>query len=62
MPKITLKVPLGQLTFNQKETKLKLVKRGKKEPRKVGFPWDLGFMFVQPMKYALISGFNLFKI
>ena len=30
MPKITLKVPLGQLTFNQKKPKLKLVKKGKK--------------------------------
>ena len=60
MPKITLSVPLDQPTLTQK--KLKLAKQVKKEPRKESFPWDLGFMFVQPMKYALISGFNLFKI
>ena len=41
--------------------KLKLAKQVKKEPRKASFPWDLGLMFVQPMKYALIAGFNLFK-
>ena len=34
--------------------KLKLAKQAKKEPRKAIFPWDLGLMFVQPMKYALI--------
>ena len=34
----------------------------KKEPRKAIFPWDIGLLFLQPMKYALIAGFNLFKI
>ena len=34
--------------------KLKLAKPAKKEPRKASFPWDLGLLFVQPMKYALI--------
>ena len=34
--------------------KLKLAKQAKKEPRKARFPWDLGLMFVQPIKYALI--------
>ena len=34
----------------------------KKEPRKASFPSDLGFLFVDPMKYALIDGFNLFKM
>ena len=41
--------------------KLKLAKQAKKEPRKASFPWDLGLLFVQPMKYALIAGFNLFQ-
>ena len=41
--------------------KLKLAKQVKKEPRKASFPWDLGLLFVQTMKYALITGFNLFK-
>ena len=34
--------------------KLKLAKQAKKEPRKESFPWDIGLLFVQPMKYALI--------
>ena len=34
--------------------KLKLAKTSEKEPRKARFPWDLGLMFVKPMKYALI--------
>ena len=62
MPKITLRVPLDQPTLSQKKMMLKLAKQVKKEPRKESFPWDIGLIFVQPMKYALISGFNLFKI
>ena len=61
MPKITLRVPLDQPTLTQKKTKLKLAKQVKKEPKKASFSWDLGLLFVQPMKYALIAGFNLFK-
>ena len=62
MPKINLRVPLDQPTLTQKEKmKLKLAKQVKKEPRKASFPWDLGFLFVKPMKYALIAGFNNFK-
>ena len=34
--------------------KLKLAKQAKKEARKGSFPWDLGFLFVQPIKYALL--------
>ena len=34
--------------------KLKLAKQAKKEPRKARFPWDIGLMFVQPIKYTLI--------
>ena len=61
MPKSTLRVPLDQPTLTQKKMTLKLAKQVKKEPRKASFPWDLGLLFVQPMKYALIAGFNLFK-
>ena len=50
----------GSSYLNSKKTKLKLAKHVKKEPRKASFPWDLGFIFVQPMKYSLISGFSLF--
>ena len=70
MPQITFKVPLVhptlkqkklKPTLKQKKTKLKLVKMAKKEPRKGSFPWDLGFLFVQPMKYALIAGFIFYN-
>ena len=53
---------MGQPTLTKKKIKLKLAKPIKKEQRKASFPWDLGLIFVNPMKYALISGFNLFKI
>ena len=58
MPKSTLKVPLGQPTLNQQKAKLKLVKKVKKEP---SFPWDLGLLFGQPIRCALIAGFYLLK-
>ena len=61
MPKITLRVPLYYPTLTQKKIKLKLAKQVKKEPRKARIPWDLGLLFVQPIKYALIDRFNLFK-
>ena len=57
---ITPKSTFGSAYLNSKKPKLKLAKQVKKEPRKVSFPWDLGLLFVQPMKYALIAGFNLF--
>ena len=41
--------------------KLKLAKQVKQEPRKARFPWDIGLIFGNPIKYALIYGFNLFK-
>ena len=61
MTKITLRVPLDQPTLTQKKMKLKLAKQVKTEPRKASFPWDLGFLFVQPMKYALIDGFIFYN-
>ena len=54
MPKITLRVPLDHPILTQKKTKLKLAKQVKKEPRKASFPWDIGLMFVQPMKCAIL--------
>ena len=52
---------MDQPTLTQKKIKLKLAKQVKKEQRKGSFPWDIGLLFVQPMKYALIAGFNIFK-
>ena len=52
----------GSAYFKPNKTKLKLAKTVKKEPRKARFPWDLGFLFGKKIKYALIFGFNLFKI
>ena len=50
MPKITLRVPLGQPILSQKNDEIKLAKPTKKEPRKERFPWDLGLLFVEPIK------------
>ena len=54
MPKITLKLTLGQPTLSQKNNEIKLAKTTNREPRKARFPWDLGLLFVHPIKYALI--------
>ena len=51
----------GSTYFKRNKTKLKLAKTVKREPRKASFPWDIGFLFGKTMRYALISGFNLFK-
>ena len=51
----------GSEYFIKNKTKLKLAKMVKKEPRKARFPWDLGLLFGNPMRYALISRFNIFK-
>ena len=62
MPKGTLRVPLDQPTLTQKKMKLKLAKQVKKEPRKASFPWDLGLLFVKPMKYEMIDRFIFYNI
>ena len=54
------KSTFGSAYLNSKKIKLKLAKQVKMEPRKASFPWDIGLLFVHPMKYALIVGFNLF--
>ena len=48
------KSTFGSAYLISKKMKLKLAKQAKKEPRKARFRWDIGFIFVQPMKYALI--------
>ena len=48
------KSTFGSAYLISKKMKLKLAKQVKKEPRKASFPWDLGLLFVQPMKYELI--------
>ena len=55
MPQSTLRVPLGQPTLSQKINEIKLAKPTKKEPRKASFPWDLGLLFVQPIKSTDIA-------
>ena len=52
----------GSTYFKPNKTELKLAKTVKKEPRKAWFPWDLGLLFGNPMRYALIYRFNIFKI
>ena len=51
----------GSAYFKPNKTKLKLAKTVKKEPRKASFPWDLGLLFRNPMKYEMIARFSLFK-
>ena len=55
------KSTFGSAYLNSKKIKLKLAKQVKKEPRKASFPWDLGLIFGQPIKYELIDGLNYFK-
>ena len=54
-------ITFGSAYLKPNKTKLKLAKTVKKEPKKASFPWDLGLLFGQPIKYALIAGFDLFK-
>ena len=48
------KSTFGSSYLISQKLKLKLAKHVEKEPRKASFPWDLGLLFVQPIKYALI--------
>ena len=48
------KSTFGSAYLNSKKMNLKLAKQVTKEPRKASFPSDIGLMFVQTMKYALI--------
>ena len=44
------KSTFGSAYLNWKKMKLKLAKQVKNEPRKASFPWDLGLLFVHPIK------------
>ena len=55
MAQITLRVPLGHPTLSQKINEIKLAKPTKKEPRKARFPWDIGLIFVHPIKSTDIA-------
>ena len=55
---------LGHHTSYQKKLCKKLLKGAnlvlQKEPRKESFPWDLGLLFGQPMRYAVfLQNLNL---
>ena len=54
-------ITFGSAYFKPNKAKLKLAKTMKKESRKASFPWDLGLLFGNPIKYEMIAGFNLFK-
>ena len=49
------KSTFGSAYFISKSNEIKLAKSAKKEPRKASFPWDLGLLFVQPIKSTDIA-------
>ena len=49
------KSTFGSAYFISKNNEIKLVKMSNREPRKESFPWDLGLLFVQPIKSTDIS-------
>ena len=49
------KSTFGSAYFISKNNEIKLAKPTKKEPRKASFPWDLGLLFVQPIKSTDIA-------
>ena len=49
------KSTFGSVYLISRKMKLKLAKQAEKEPRKARFPWDLGFLFVQPIKITDIE-------
>jgi len=49
------KSAFGSAYFISKINEIKLAKPTKKEPRKASFPWDLGLLFVQPIKSTDIA-------
>ena len=44
------KSTFGSAYLISQKMKLKLAKQAEKEPRKARFTWDLGLLFVQPIK------------
>ena len=58
-------ITFGSAYFISKNNAVKLAKLVKKEPRKAIFPWDLGLLFVQPIKvhwYCRILNFITVKV
>ena len=45
------KSTFGSAYFISKNNAVKLAKPAEKEPRKARFPWDIGLLFVQPIKF-----------
>ena len=43
------KSTFGSAYLISEKMKLRLARTNEREPRKARFPWDLGFLFVQPM-------------
>ena len=54
-PQKHFKSTFGSAYFISKSNENELAKTTKKEPRKASFPWDLGLMFVQPIKITDIA-------
>ena len=64
VPKHTLKVFWVTTLVTEQKLSKKLLKGAnlvlQKEPRKPSFPWDIGLLFGQPMRYALfLQNLNL---
>ena len=55
------KSAFGSAYFISKINEIKLAKPTKKEPRKASFPWDLGFLFGNPIRCALYCRIWIFK-
>ena len=55
------KSTFGSAYLISQKVKLKLAKQAEKEPRKARFPWDIGLLFMNPMKYVLIAGFIFYN-
>ena len=49
------KSTFGSAYFISKNNEIKLAKTVNREPRKERFPWDLGLMFVHPIKSTDIA-------
>ena len=58
------KSTFGSAYLISEKMKLRLAKTNERELRKASFPWDLGLLFVQPMKvnwYCIILNFIIVK-
>ena len=55
------KSTFGSAHFISKNSEIKLAKSAKTEPRKARFPWDIGLLFVQPIKSTDISEYLIYR-